>query len=284
MTNPAYHGAIRTKEGLFPGRHKPIISRRLFDEVRDTLSRRDGMQSKHKNAFKGLLKCGDCGRQLTLTEKSKGGNAYRYIHCYAPKAECSRPTFGEQELSDSLVSVMEGIQITPDIEQMLRRLIAESEDEESFYRRERNARIVSLKAEAQGKEDQKHAALRMRLNGEIDEEEHARVIAELDDEVRAIEGKIEELRSEDLPHLGSIEEIFELVKHAPELYMRQNHEERAKVLRIVTSNCEVTAGSIVPIYREPFSGIAKGLDSGDWWACLDSNQGPPAYQASALTD
>jgi len=21
----------------------------------------------------------------------------------------------------------------------------------------------------------------------------------------------------------------------------------------------------------------------EWWACLDSNQGPPAYQASALT-
>jgi len=26
------------------------------------------------------------------------------------------------------------------------------------------------------------------------------------------------------------------------------------------------------------------LNSGEWWACLDSNQGPPAYQASALTD
>jgi len=24
--------------------------------------------------------------------------------------------------------------------------------------------------------------------------------------------------------------------------------------------------------------------SGNMWACLDSNQGPPAYQASALTD
>jgi len=24
--------------------------------------------------------------------------------------------------------------------------------------------------------------------------------------------------------------------------------------------------------------------TGDWWACLDSNQGPPAYQASALTN
>jgi len=26
------------------------------------------------------------------------------------------------------------------------------------------------------------------------------------------------------------------------------------------------------------------VQSGDWWACLDSNQGPPAYQASALTN
>jgi len=26
------------------------------------------------------------------------------------------------------------------------------------------------------------------------------------------------------------------------------------------------------------------VQTGEWWACLDSNQGPPAYQASALTD
>jgi len=25
------------------------------------------------------------------------------------------------------------------------------------------------------------------------------------------------------------------------------------------------------------------VETEEWWACLDSNQGPPAYQASALT-
>jgi len=25
------------------------------------------------------------------------------------------------------------------------------------------------------------------------------------------------------------------------------------------------------------------VETDEWWACLDSNQGPPAYQASALT-
>jgi len=26
------------------------------------------------------------------------------------------------------------------------------------------------------------------------------------------------------------------------------------------------------------------VKTNEWWACLDSNQGPPAYQASALTN
>ena len=283
LTNPAYYGMVRTKHGLYSGKHTPLISEQLFNRVQDTLRRRISSGSLHRNPFKGILTCADCGRPLTLTEKAKAGKTYRYQHCPSSRTTCTRPTFSERKLSDSLVSVLRGIQISPEIESMLQALVAESQAEFSEYRRARNAKVVALKAEAQAKEDQKHTALRMHLSNLIDQQEYNRTVAELDEEIAVVTSQIDELRSTEDPRFESITELFELMKRAPALYMKQDDEERARMLRVVTSNCEVTAESIVPTYRKPFSGIAEGLETGEWWACLDSNQGPPAYQASALT-
>jgi len=87
LTNPAYYGMVRTKDALYPGRHEPIISKELFDGVQEILNRGDGARTKRENPFKGLLKCGHCGRQFTLTEKLKAGKTYRYLHCYGPRQE-----------------------------------------------------------------------------------------------------------------------------------------------------------------------------------------------------
>jgi hypothetical protein len=87
-------------------------------------------------------------------------------------------------------------------------------------------------------------------------------LSPINNEIELINHKTDDLLADELPHFDSLEDLFELLKRAPELYIQQNHDERARMLRIVTSNCEVTTGSIVPIYRTPFSGIAEGLDSG----------------------
>ena len=170
LTNPAYYGVVRTKYGLHRGSHETIVSQRLFDEVQELLNRGLAGTAKHENHFKGLLTCAHCGRALTLTNKTKGGKHYRYCHCYAPKAECPRPTFAESKLSDALGSVFEGIHVSPGISSMLRQLIEESQAEQHEYQRTRNAQILTLQAELQAKKEEQHAALRKHLSGVIAED------------------------------------------------------------------------------------------------------------------
>ena len=99
----------------------------------------------------------------------------------------------------------------------------------------------------------------------------------------AISGEVELLESKQEPLLDDVQATFELLERAPALYLKQKHEERARLLKTLISNCILRGENIEPVYKKPFDLVAIGVKIDEWWACLDSNQGPPAYQASALT-
>lgn len=78
---------------------------------------------------------------------------------------------------------------------------------------------------------------------------------------------------------------FELLKRAPVLYLRQNDEERACLLRTLVSNCVVKGEDIDPIYRKPFDTIAIGVRTGEWWSLADdlrTSEWPKAEVLEAL--
>ena len=69
--------------------------------------------------------------------------------------------------------------------------------------------------------------------------------------------------------------ILELANHAYELYKMNNHQERAKLLKTVLSNCSLKDGTPYPIYKNPFGMIAKGISNECWRPQRDSN---PCYR------
>ena len=216
-----------------------------------------------------------------MTERRKAGRIYRYCHCYAPKIECTRPSFREEALSDRLVCVLEGIQLSPGMITEIRELADENAEAQRELERRRLLEILRLRGEIERKTQERIAAGRKHIQGTIDATDYAIIIAEIEDEIQAIDQRIRELKAQKPLVIGDCDLLFELLERAPELYRRLDIEERAKMLRVVTSNLEDT---VVPVYREPFCGVAEYVATGNLWACLGSNQGPPAYQASALTD
>jgi hypothetical protein len=77
--------------------------------------------------------------------------------------------------------------------------------------------------------------------------------------------------------------ILELANKAHSLYLKQNSAERAKLLRIVLSNCAVDAVSVYPTYRKPFDVIFQRVKTEEWCARRDSNSRPSASKADALS-
>lgn len=107
LTNPIYIGTLRqgfrrrpnykikksiptvkTPEEewvIHKGMHEPIVSKELFDKVQGILSARQSEQglatiydskSKRRSMFKGILRCGECGRSMYLRSKSNRGYYY----------------------------------------------------------------------------------------------------------------------------------------------------------------------------------------------------------------
>jgi site-specific DNA recombinase len=95
LANPFYVGVVRWGDVRYPGQHKALVPRSLFDRVQQTLRSRDvaGVrQRRHQHYLKGLLHCGECGRRLSLT-LAKG--TYLYFYCLGQrgtaKTGCRQP-------------------------------------------------------------------------------------------------------------------------------------------------------------------------------------------------
>lgn len=65
--------------------------------------------------------------------------------------------------------------------------------------------------------------------------------------------------------------ILELANNAHSLYVTQSPQEKAKLLRMVLSNCAVDAVSVYPTCRKPFEMIFERAKTGEWWGWGDSN-------------
>ncbi|MGH9725384.1 MAG: hypothetical protein ACRD41_09985, partial [Candidatus Acidiferrales bacterium] len=70
--------------------------------------------------------------------------------------------------------------------------------------------------------------------------------------------------------------ILELANKAYSLYVSQNSSEKAKLLRMLFSNCAVDAVNVTPTYRKPFDMIVKRAKSEEWSGREDSNLRPLA--------
>ncbi len=92
-----------------------------------------------------------------------------------------------------------------------------------------------------------------KLDGKISEEFWTRKSAEWQVEETQIRESIQALETARPDRLLDAARILELANKAYFLYVKQAHPERAKLLRMVLSNCGVDAVSLYPTYRKPFN-------------------------------
>jgi site-specific DNA recombinase len=85
LRNPYYIGTVRYQGVLYPGKHQPLASREVWDEVQRTLTAKNFAGEKdraHPHYLKGTVYCGQCGSRLIVTHaKGKSGGVYPYFVC-----------------------------------------------------------------------------------------------------------------------------------------------------------------------------------------------------------
>ena len=103
LQNPFYCGVFKYCGELYQGKHKPLITKKLFDQVQEQIAKRNapwimaGKRGYQPFTFSNLIKCGECGYHITTTTKVryyKNGNnqTFIYFHCtkQAKTGHCSQ--------------------------------------------------------------------------------------------------------------------------------------------------------------------------------------------------
>ena len=124
LTDPIYYGHFSFGGEIYAGIHEPIITKKLFDKVKEVLSLHNKPWSKSKKfgkipkPFTGLFRCGECGMMITA-EVQKGHTYYR---CTKKKAgyHCLQPYTREEDLDRQLSAKLQKVSLsTAEAKEML---------------------------------------------------------------------------------------------------------------------------------------------------------------------
>jgi DNA invertase Pin-like site-specific DNA recombinase len=88
LINPEYYGVIRRKGKLYTGKHRPLISKSLFDQAQEIfLDKSRPKKQTYDFIFRDFLVCENCGCKVTAGI-SKG--KYIYYRCTNGKGSCDQ--------------------------------------------------------------------------------------------------------------------------------------------------------------------------------------------------
>src|SRR3989344_93107 len=120
LSNPFYYGYFRYCGELHEGKHQPVITKKLFDEVQEVLKLR-GRPQKFKSEpqiFCGLLSCGTCGMSITgeyKVKRQKNGNTHEYTYYRCTKKhktiKCPEPCIRQEELGRQISALLQTVSL-----------------------------------------------------------------------------------------------------------------------------------------------------------------------------
>jgi DNA invertase Pin-like site-specific DNA recombinase len=255
LTNPIYIGDFTWNGTYYEGKHEAILTRSLFERVQDQLIDRHTPRTKKKKfAFRGLIRCGNCGCLITAEVKK---SRYIYYRCTHGRGDCAEKPIREERLAELLGEPLKRLKITPDrLEWILDALKASHEDEKAFHRRE----VRRLEDERDSTKVKIDRLYEDRLSGVITEEFWKEKYEEFSARKRSIEAGIEEHSNADSSYLESGARILELAKNAYSLYVKQDPFEQRKLLDLMVSNCTLQGGRVDVQLNEVFQILADGAE------------------------
>ena len=114
LSNPFYYGHFKYSGEMYEGKHTPIVSKELFDNVQKVLALRSRSHKKSENepqAFCGLLKCSECGCSITAEEKTKhqkNGKVHKYVYyrCTKKRGVCTSQYIRQEKLDSQLSELL----------------------------------------------------------------------------------------------------------------------------------------------------------------------------------
>ena len=221
LSNPYYTGFFRYAKELYEGKHQPVISQKIFDQVQDILKQKGRPHHQTKNepqAFCGMLKCGTCGMGITgeyRVKKQKNGNIHNYVYYHCTKKsktiKCEEPCIREESLNEQTSSLLQKFSLPEDWATQLTTMLEKDKNNNAqsslAFVQENRSKIEVIKTKLQ-------RLLDSYLEQDIEREVYLEKKAKFMTEKKSLEEKIQNFEQK---QTGWIEPMREWLKEASSL-------------------------------------------------------------------
>lgn len=258
LKNPIYYGWFRWNGQIYRGIHKPIVSKKLFDEVQEVFEPRKNTSSRniHEFLFRGFLTCGECGLKITA-EKQKGHTYYRCTKSKGTK-KCSQKYLREENLVEEIDNQLKKLKIDEDaIDLMVEAAKESSQDEWNNARRieKRNQALLDSNKERQDSLIEKF------IDNAIPEDIYNRKLAELRNDEATLEENLRVSKDKFCNVFEKIEQSALFIKKAHGIFAKGDLEVKKEVASVLTSNISIKDKKISKFQlAEPFCWVMDDIE------------------------
>lgn len=260
LQQPLYYGVILFKGKLYKGNHTPIITEELFNIVQDILKGNAKKKSKgdRKFTYTGLIHCANCGCLITAEKKKE---KYIYYHCTNAKRTCNRKSVNEELLDNQFGEVLKLLQMDNEGVGLTRSALKESFYDEKKYHDEM---IQSLEKDLQILQDRFDKVYIDKIDLKISEDFWKKKSDEIIVQQNNLLEAIELHKKANRNYFEGGNRLLELANKAYELYIQQTAEEKRELINYMVSNSTLSGQKLSVELKEPFSGFADCVKSGDY--------------------
>ncbi len=247
LSDPYYYGKILWNGQIYEGKHEPLITKELYDRVRDVLhGRTTPRRTKHLFVFKGHIHCTACSKLITW-ESSKG---HTYGHCNKYNNCPVKAWYKESDLLDQLLPAFRQLKITnPRLLEWVRKALKES-----------HADIAQFSESAIGELNKQLALIQNRLDRLYDDKLDQKISQEMYDRKFEQYSKEKETILKSLgkhsktndkyQELGAL--LFDVSQNAGELFVKAGVVQKRKMIGYALTNVKIENGLLNYEYTKPF--------------------------------
>lgn len=257
LKNVFYIGEFIYSGNHYKGIHEPLISRELFYKTQQAF-RKDNKplyRNEHNFAFAGMLTCGVCGCAITAEIKKE---RYVYYHCTNGKKICDQDKYiKEEDLDVQFLDAINQIHTEETHQKWIIEALKQINTEKEIFQEER---IEALQAQNKKLRERINKIYIDKLDGNISAEFWLEKHNEWNLQLSKNDETIKAHAVANKNYIESAINVLSIAGKARDMYLRRPVVEKAKLLKILLSNCTVKDGNLSYTYKKPFDIFAKGLN------------------------
>ncbi|MCE7936303.1 recombinase family protein [Candidatus Saccharibacteria bacterium CPR2] len=264
FTDPFYAGQLFHKGEYYKGSHKAMITLDEFDRAQMILGRKGKPRpQKHRFAFTGFIRCGDCGCSITAEPKLKvlkstgETKKYVYYHCTWKRPCNQRKVITEAELEKQIEAELSKITIIPEFKDWALDVLNSSSDEEIENRTILHKQQTSTMLAIQKQLDN---LIQMYTRELIDDQEYTKQRSELQGQKVKIQEKLRKTEDRADEWLELAEKVFDFAVHARHNFVHGDLNAKKEIFVALGNNPILMDGQLTIELNEWFKPIAENSE------------------------